>query len=43
MTVAGLADANVVKCSRDVLIKPDVALGDVADKVSSVLCTRWFH
>lgn len=34
VTVAGLDGADTVKCSRDVFIKPDVALTDVADKVS---------
>lgn len=32
MTVAGLAGAGEVKCSRDVVMKPDMSLEDAAAK-----------
>lgn len=32
MTVAGIPDANPIKCSRDVVIKPDISISDVKSK-----------
>lgn len=32
MTVAGLPDSNPVKCSRDVVIKPEVSLSEAASR-----------
>ena len=37
MTVAGLEGEQAVTCSRKVMIKPDVALGSVADKEFDVI------
>ena len=36
-TVAGLTGADVVKCSRDVLIKPDKALVDVKNQSFDII------
>lgn len=32
MTVAGIPDANPIKCSRDVVIKPDISICEVKSK-----------
>jgi len=34
VTVAGLQGAQPLVCSRNVVIKPDVALDDISDKVN---------
>lgn len=32
MTIAGIPDANPIKGSRDILIKPDISIGEVSSK-----------